>query len=174
MPLPIPGDFRLPNRTLMGYEQFVSAMKRHDGVRIAVLGDSIVWGGVAEPEETLSARITDVFEAAERPFVHAYNLGMNEAHANDMLPLMADITDEGAADIVLFNVDYRFYAPSEKVSRRYPDLYDMVEDFRPLEDDPLAARGRRPRGASGPSRSAPTTPSARCGGSTPSHRSWCF
>jgi len=122
--LPLPDDFRLPNRTTMGYEEFVAQMGRDDNVRIAVVGDSIVWGGFAEPWDTLSAHLDDLYEKQGRP-VSAYNLGMNGAHANDLMPLVADLVEERAADVVLLNFDMRFYADGSVV-RRYPELYEKA------------------------------------------------
>jgi hypothetical protein len=122
--LPVPHDFRLPNRTTMGYDEYVASMRRDPDTRIAVVGDSIVWGGFAEPWDTLSAHLDDVYAKQGRA-VSAYNLGMNGAHANDLYPLVADLAEEKATDVVLLNFDMRFYA-EPSIVRRYPELYDKA------------------------------------------------
>lgn len=121
LPYPLPSDFRLPNRTTMGYDQYVAAMRRDPNVRIAVLGDSIVWGGFAERWETLSAQLQKRYRAQDRA-ASVYNLGMNGAHANDMLPVIADLSGRHAVDVIAVNLDMRFYN-EPRVFRRYPELY---------------------------------------------------
>lgn len=121
LPLPLPRDFRLPNRTSMGYEQLVAKMQRDPNARIAVVGDSIVWGGNAESWDTLSAKLGDLYRTQGRA-VSAYNLGFNGGHANDLLPVIAELSTKHAADVILLNLDMRFYG-ERTVARRYPELY---------------------------------------------------
>ena len=105
----------------MGYEQLVAKMERDPDVRIAVVGDSIIWGGNAERWDTLSAELQELYRSQGRD-VSAYNLGMNGAHANDMLPVIAELSAKNAADVILVNLDMRFY-DEKKIFRRYPELY---------------------------------------------------
>lgn len=123
-PVSVPPDFRLPDRTLWAIDEFVDSAAKTPGVRIAVVGDSVVWGGFADRDQTLSARMDADYASAGRS-VHAFNFGLNGAHANDLGPLVEVLADRKAADLVVVNFDYRFYGESP-VADRYPRLRTMV------------------------------------------------
>jgi hypothetical protein len=142
LPLPLPWDFRLPNRTTMGYDQLVAKMRRDPYPRVAILGDSIIWGGFAERSETLSAHLQKSYRSEDRK-VDVYNLGMNGAHANDMLPVIADLVEGQAADAIVVNFDMRFYT-EPTIVRRYPELYDKAPSTLSSVAPDLLEQGAQP------------------------------
>gem|GEM_PF-4301800 len=127
----LPRDFRLPDRTLMGFDGFVAQMARSPRLRVACIGDSVMHGGgTSDPAGAIPAHLDD-----------AYNLGMTGAHANDMLPLVALLAHRKAADAVVIDFDYRFYR-GETVTDRYPDLYEKAAAEGALDSvDETLARG---------------------------------
>jgi hypothetical protein len=131
----VPADFRLPDRTLWGIDEFVASTKGAPGVRIAVVGDSVVWGGFADRDQTLSARMDADYASAGRR-VHAFNFGMNGAHSNDLYPLVEVLAGEGAADLVVINFDYRFYRDGP-IQHRYPQLLQMAASSAGTDADML-------------------------------------
>lgn len=125
--LPVfPADFRLPSRTLMGYDEFVAQMRDSDRVRVAVIGDSVVAGQFAARADTLSTHL-DTLLAEEGRAADAYNLGLAGAQAVDLYALAADVLEQDAADIVVINMDYRFYGRG-KPAPRYPELWERLDD----------------------------------------------
>lgn len=125
-----PRGYRIPDRTTAGYESYVAALKAEQPARVAVVGDSVVYGTFALPPDTLCAQLTDVF--AEKGIdARAHNFGLSGAHATDYLPLVADLATEGAADVIVINFDYRFFDASESLTRRYPELYDRALEGLP-------------------------------------------
>ncbi len=124
--LPIPEGYRIPSRTVLGYNELIQSMSRQPGVRVAVVGDSIVWGGFSLPEESLSAYLQKALDAKGLPN-RSYNLGFVGAHANDLMPIVADIAQDKAADVIVLNFDYRFYNRRSSVDFRYPEVYDKVD-----------------------------------------------
>jgi hypothetical protein len=135
-PASVPQDFRLPDRTVWGVDEFVATTAASPGVRVAVVGDSVVWGGFADRDQTLSARM-DRDYADEGRQVHSFNFGMNGAHANDLYPLVAVLAGREAVDLLVINFDYRFYRPSG-VTERYPRLWQMAAAYVPAGDATLA------------------------------------
>lgn len=134
-PVTLPDDYRMPDRTLIGYDELVTSAARQDGVRIAVVGDSLVWGTLATAGDTLPAHLTDTL--AERGLTaRAYNFGLSGAQSAEILPVVANLVEERAADVIVIPFDYRFYSEREPVKRRYPGLYDRVSDWGPAADDP--------------------------------------
>ena len=131
--LPIPEVYRLPSRTVLGYSQLVKSMTEQTD-RVAVVGDSIVWGSPLMPGETLATYLTTALRKQGVRGARAYNLGFVGAHSNDLMPLIAELSQKHAADAILLNLDYRFYNSSSPVQSRYPEIYDRVawaEDVGP-------------------------------------------
>ncbi|MHB1340422.1 MAG: hypothetical protein ACYC77_02930 [Coriobacteriia bacterium] len=125
--LPVfPADFRLPSRTLMGYDEFVTRMRDSERVRVAVIGDSVVAGQFATRADTLSTHLDSLLAEEGRP-ADAYNLGLAGAQAVDLYALTADVLEEDAADIVVINMDYRFYGQGVPAPR-YPELWERLDD----------------------------------------------
>jgi hypothetical protein len=147
-PVWFPADFRIPDRTLVGYDRFVESMKRDPGVRIAVVGDSVTYGSFTLPEGTLSAHMSQVYGSQGRR-VSAYNFGLSGAHLIDLLPVVAKIADKHAADVIVLQFDPRFASAHESVHRRYPTLYDDVPDWGPLRGSPLIHIGEKPSATPG-------------------------
>lgn len=132
-----PRGYRIPDRTTAGYDSYVAALKAEQPARVAVVGDSVVYGTFALPPDTLSAQLTDVF--AEKGIdARAHNFGLSGAHATDYLPLVADLATEDAADVIVINFDYRFFDASESLTRRYPELY--VRALEGLPESTVLAR----------------------------------
>ncbi len=136
----VPWDFRLPDRTLMGFDQYVQSLKANERVRIAVVGSSIMWGGFADPDDTLSSWMTRDYREQGRN-VQAFNLGMNGARANDLYTLTASLTSARAVDMILLNFDYHFFNDNVPFEWRYPELKSKVASWAPASvDDTLVAR----------------------------------
>ncbi len=104
----------------MGYREFVAHMRDASGARIAVVGDSIVAGQFADASGTLSAHLSDLYHSRGEA-ARAYNFGLPGAQANDLAAIIGDISDERAADVIVLNIDYRFYDAGVP-SRRYPGV----------------------------------------------------
>ena len=142
-PVWFPSNFRMPDRTLVGYDRFVESMKRHPGVRIAVVGDSVFFGSFTLPDGTLSSHLSQVYSGEGRR-VSAYNFGLSGAHMIDLMPVVANIADQHAADVIVLQFDPRFASAHESVHRRYPTLYDDVPDWGPLRGSPMIHIGEKP------------------------------
>jgi hypothetical protein len=125
--LPIPTVYRMPSRTSAGYTELISSMSAEKTPRVAVVGDSVVWGSNLAPAETLSTYLTDALRARGVTGARAYNLGFVGAHSNDLLPVVAEVAQRHAADVILLNLDYRFYNPGSSVQSRYPEIYSQVD-----------------------------------------------
>ena len=82
--LPIPEGYRIPSRTVLGYNELIASMAEQPRARVAVVGDSIVWGGFSVPTESLSSYLQKVLRAEGIPNLRTYNLGFVGAHANDL------------------------------------------------------------------------------------------
>lgn len=143
--LPVfPADFRIPARTLMGYDAFVQRMADSDHVRVAVIGDSVVAGQFADSHDTLPAHL-DSLMAGEGRTADAYNLGLPGAQAVDLYAVAADVAANRAADIVIINLDYRFYGRGVPAPR-YPELWDRLDANRvPAGLEPSVAPVPAPR-----------------------------
>jgi hypothetical protein len=141
--LPIPRVYRLPSRTTLGYGQLIDSMAAEKSPRVAVVGDSVVWGSSLAPGETLSTYLTDDLRAKGVAGARAYNLGFVGGHSNDLLPVVAELSQRHAADAILLNLDYRFYNPKSPLQGRYPGLYDRV-DWSLLPVAPALARSVAP------------------------------
>jgi len=133
-----PDDFRVPQGTLMGYEEFVGQVAKTDSVRIAVVGDSINYGIFAHKSDTLSAYLDRIYRPQHRP-VDAYNFSMLAAHPADILPVVSRLTESDAADLIVVNFDYRFYR-GEGVARNYPELYERAPEVTPPSGLKVAPR----------------------------------
>ena len=133
-----PDDFRVPQGTLMGYEEFVDQVAKTDSVHIAVVGDSINYGIFAHKSDTLSAYLDRIYRTQRRP-VDAYNFSMLAAHPADILPVVSRLTKANAADLIVVNFDYRFYK-GEGVARNYPELYERAPDVTPPSGLKIAPR----------------------------------
>ncbi len=134
-----PQDFRLPRTSTMGYERYLEFMGSDIGVRIAVVGDSVVQGIAVERRDTLPAK-WDAFYAAEGRDIDVFNFGISAAHAEDLYPVVAAIANRGAADLIVYYFNYPFYNDSKKpYSGRYPELWDRnrVGSFEPAANNPL-------------------------------------
>jgi hypothetical protein len=140
--LPVPRVYRLPSRTVIGYDQLIKSMADEKSPRVAVVGDSIVWGSPLMPGETLSTYLTDALRANGVSGARAYNLGFVGGHSNDLMPVVAEVAQKKAADVILLNLDYRFYNSKSRVQSRYPQIYDRV-DWSKL---PVPASLREPPG----------------------------
>lgn len=123
-PSSVPVDYRFPDKTLWGIEEFVSTMSGTPGVRVAVIGDSIVWGKFADSSQTLSAYM-DADYAGEGRQVHAFNFGMIGAQSYDIYPLADALARRRAADLLVINFDYHFYKDAPAVDR-YPGLRSLA------------------------------------------------
>jgi len=140
-----PDDFRFPKVTTMGFQDYTRFMAREDGVRVAVVGDSVTQGLCVERNETMPAHLDARYEAAGRD-VHAYNFGISAAHGNDMLAAVSKIADEGAADVVVIMFSYHFFLEvfgEHEWDLRYPQLWRDPSVFGPFEKDPYVTRYTR-------------------------------
>lgn len=127
LPAPIPYDYRMPDRTTVGYDPLMARLTSHAGLRIALIGDSVVWGTFAFSEDTLSANLDRAMQRRGMEG-HAANLGMSGAHANDLSPVIADVAEERAADVIVYQFDPRFFDEKQGIAYRYPELYDRIDD----------------------------------------------
>lgn len=124
---PFSEDFRIPARTLMGYTEFIDSMRNSSGARVAVVGDSIVAGQASGAGGTLSAHLTDIYR--ERGVdARAYNFGLPGAQSNDLAAMVSDIASAQAADVIVLNIDYRFYGEGVH-GRSYPGISEPSPDW---------------------------------------------
>lgn len=130
----------MPDRTTTGLEQAVRQMAHEPGVRLAFVGDSVTWGTFAAPGETLPAQFERV--AGPGAGVRAFNLALPAAHAVDVGGVVQRVLDAHAADVIVANFDYRFYASDETTAVRYPELYDAPD--APLVPSGFSARSPKP------------------------------
>lgn len=130
-----PVDFRMPDRTTLGLEQLVGTAASSRGVRIAVVGDSVEWGGFSDRPHTFPAQLTAAYRASGRA-VTAYNYGLNGAHADTLYALTGLVTSRHAADVILYDFDYHFAGASTADPGRYPRLAELAAPALRANGDP--------------------------------------
>lgn len=130
-------DFRIPKVTLMGYDEYIQYMKKQPGVRVAVIGDSVIEGLFVNSNETMPYYLNSIYQSQSRQ-VKVFNLGISAAHANDLFAVMSKLSSEKDVDLVVVNFNYPFYAAGDNnQTRRYPELYRKVGDFAPFNNAPF-------------------------------------
>lgn len=139
-PAGFPEDFRIPKDTLMGYDSFTEWIAQQDGVRVAMLGDSVVEGHISKRGQTLPARLDDVYDRDDRD-VHVYNLALRGAHSNDLFAVAADLSSAGAVDLLVVQFNYIYYGNDERFTEHYPELFAGIEDLSPYSRAELESLG---------------------------------
>lgn len=127
VPTPIARYYRVPNRSSAGIGVVLDSLKRADGPRVAMVGDSITWGMFARRDQASGAYLERSLQRTFGPDARVGNLGLISAHPNDYVPVIVDLLEEDAVDVVVIQFDARFFSVNHARDFRYPELYDRIE-----------------------------------------------
>lgn len=135
-----PDDYRTPRTTSMELEEFVDWQAQRDGVRVAVVGDSVTQGYLMWRDQTYVALADDLYEAEERP-VNVHNVALTAARGTDIARVTEQIARVNAADVIVMQFDYVFYSDGATETARFPDLFKApaAVDTAPGIEDELRA-----------------------------------
>lgn len=135
-----PDDYRTPRATSMGLEEFVDWQAQRDGVRVAVVGDSVSQGYLMWRDQTYVALADDRYEDRERP-VNVHNVALTAARGTDIARVTQEMATQNAADVIVMQFDYVFYSDGETETARFPDLFEApaAVDTAPGIEDELRA-----------------------------------
>lgn len=133
-----PRDVRISRVSTQGLDELANAMVADDAVSVAVVGDSIIQGLFADPDETAPFYLDRIYQRQNRP-VRAYNLGMSAAHGLELLAATDKVVRDGHADIVVLTFNYAFYG-GNTTWPRYPWLYDDTSWLGTTSVDPAVVR----------------------------------
>lgn len=118
-----PDDYRTPRATSTALAEFITWQADRDGVRVAVVGDSVTQGYLMWRDETYVALADDGYERAGRP-VEVYNAALTAARGGDIARVIERIAEERAADVIVVQFDYVYYSDGATATVTYPDLFD--------------------------------------------------
>lgn len=118
-----PDDYRTPKATSTALAEFITWQGGRDRVRVAVVGDSVTQGYLMWRDQTYVAAADDHYDRAGRP-VDVYNAALTAARGADISRVIERIIREDAADMIVVQFDYVFYADDTTETARYPDLFE--------------------------------------------------
>ncbi|MHB1450942.1 MAG: SGNH/GDSL hydrolase family protein [Coriobacteriia bacterium] len=117
-----PDHYRTPRATSTAVQEFVTWQAQRDGVRVAVVGDSVTQGYLMWRDQTYVARADDLYEAEGRA-VNVHNLGLTAARGTDLARVIEQIVEQDAADLIVVQFDYVFYSDGATETARFPTLF---------------------------------------------------
>lgn len=118
-----PDHYRTPRATATAIQEFVAWQARRDGVRVAVVGDSVTQGYLMWRDQTYAARADDFYEAEGR-HVNVHNLGLTAARGTDLARVIEQVVEQNAADVIVVQFDYVFYSDGATETARFPTLFE--------------------------------------------------